>query len=124
MSYLYDKELGVKWVNVTFFIMMILVLVLMVKPFIEKISYNKETEYCEVPYCSKTTLDQFENCKDIGIENTGFLTTEHFYLCDGQRVTKSCIEYSMKEFDGEMLIGGLGSGMKCTPVNKQKKVSK
>lgn len=43
--------------------------------------------------CTKTTLDQFNECKDLGVEEVGFLSSNHFYSCDGQKVTKNCLEY-------------------------------
>ena len=113
MGYFYDREMGVRWINIIFVVILILVLFFMYKPFVEKFKYDKGDYYCEVSYCSKTTLDHFDKCVDLGRESVGFLSSNHYYLCDGIKVTKVCLEYGMKEFEGENLLFTYGRGLKC-----------
>ena len=43
--------------------------------------------------CTNQTIDNFSNCLDLGYESTGFLSREHYYLCDGIKITNTCLEY-------------------------------
>lgn len=98
-----------------------IVLVLMVNPLLDVIKYDKEEMYCEVEYCSKTTLDEFDECIDLGRESSGFLSSNHFYLCDGFKITSKCIERGTKELDTKTIFGGYGRMMVCEKVAKGRK---
>ena len=119
MSYFYDEETGgLRWINIVSIIIILLVLFFMYTPFVEKFEYNRDELYCEVTSCLRTTLDSFENCIDLGVEDTGFLSSNHYYLCDGVKVTNACLEYGKKEFEGENLLFAYGSGLECEENKK------
>lgn len=73
-------------------ILALLIIITLIKPYTQQVdTFTNKTCYEKV--CTKTTLDQFDNCKDGGIEDTGFLSSEHYYICDGNKVVKDCLEY-------------------------------
>ncbi len=93
-------------------VVVIIVMLLMIPPFLEKVDTTTD-KVCYETYCSKTTLDEFNKCIDLGIESVGFLSSEHFWLCDGIKVTSKCLERS--EIVTERKYIGLG--MRCEELN-------
>ena len=69
----------------------------MINPAIEATTVNNETMSCYERYCSRFTLDEFDECIDLGWESVGFLSSEHYYLCDGIKVTNTCTERSERQ---------------------------
>lgn len=64
---------------------------------------------CYENVCSKTSLDNFNECIDLGVETVGFLASEHYYLCDGIRVTNTCTNYKKEVINNtEMSFFELG----------------
>ena len=114
MSFFYYPEIKkIRWGNIIMIIIMLIVVFFMINPMKEELKYNKKEMYCEVTYCSKTTLDLFKECVYIGYEEVGFLSGNNYYLCDGNKITKSCLEYGRKEFEGNFILYGFGKDMSC-----------
>ncbi len=97
-------------------IVIVIVFIGMIKPMSNALEYDKEKMYCEIEYCSKTTLDEFDKCIDLGRETSGFLSSNHYYLCDGFKITSRCIERGTKELDTKSIFGGYGRRMICEKV--------
>ncbi len=91
------------------FILLGLVLIIgffMIGPATEVFTIDNETDLCYETYCSKTTLNEFDNCIDLGWESVGFLSSEHYYLCDGIKVTNTCTERSERRvYEGTIFLG-------------------
>lgn len=68
-------------------------------------------EYCTLD-CLTDTLDNFEECIDLGIENIGFLSQEHYYLCDGIKITNTCIEWEKAPDDCKITYKKKGKELK------------
>ncbi len=83
------------------------VVFMMIPSFRSEFSTQQEGLTCYENICTKTTLDQFESCLDLGIENTGFFSSEHYYLCDGNKVTNNCLEYKKVETNRTYMIPGM-----------------
>ncbi len=79
---------------------------------------QKEGRTCYQKFCTKTTLDMFENCIDLGYETVGFMSSEHYYLCDGNKVTDTCLEY---EWYDTINVSTLQLGMRCEEDAKEVK---
>ena len=58
-------------------------------------------------------LNQFEKCIDLGIESTGFLSSEHFYFGDGIKITKHCTQWE-EQITNKTHIEW---GMRCEETN-------
>ncbi len=102
-----------KIIRIIFLVLLLVVGVLMVTTIF---NYPKKYD-CYKTQCIKSTLDNFESCKDIGMENTGFLSSEHFYICDGNKVTKNCLEWGEVEVDLEPNIFDVFT-YKCSRLTK------
>ena len=89
-------------------IIVIGVIFFMITP-MNKVLDTTTNKTCYDTYCSKTTLDEFDKCIDLGIESTGFLSSEHYWLCDGYKVTSKCLERSERVTDKEYI----SFGMRC-----------
>ncbi len=91
------------------FILLGLVLIIgffMINPVTEVFTIDNETDLCYETYCSRMTLDEFDNCIDLGVESVGFLSSEHYYLCDGVKVTNTCTERSERRvYEGTIFLG-------------------
>jgi len=87
--------------------------VLYFMPWQETFSTTNE-KVCYETYCSKTTLDEFDKCIDLGTESTGFLSSEHYWLCDGFKVTSKCLNWSERVTSKEYIF----LGMRCE-LNKE-----
>lgn len=84
------------------------IMFLMITPIDESLD-TTTNKTCYETYCSKTTLDEFDKCIDLGIESVGFLSSEHYWLCDGFKVTSKCLERSERITDKEYIF----LGMRC-----------
>lgn len=96
-------------------IIVLIVIAFMIPLMINKFKTNQEGYICYESVCSKTTLDQFNSCKDVGQESTGFLSYEHYYICDGNKIVKRCLEY--KEVKTNQTF--IQVGMKCIKEEKK-----
>lgn len=85
----------------------IIIIVFMVTPMKEKFRIDQEKYICYETSCLKETLDEFDECIDLGRESTGFMSSEHYYLCDGFKITNKCLEYGDIEVDTEWIKLGL-----------------
>ena len=81
----------------------------MVTPMKEQLRIDTDKYICYKTVCLKETLDEFGECIDLGRESTGFMSSEHYYLCDGFKITNKCLEYGEVESDREWV----GLGMNC-----------
>lgn len=68
-----------------------------------------ESRSCYVDICSERSIDHCEKLIDLGVESTGFLSSEHFYDCDGLKVADNCVE-KKKVVDNRT---GFWSNQKC-----------
>ncbi len=96
------------WARIIPFLLIIGLMFFMIDP----ISKNLDTttnKVCYEKYCSKNTLDEFKECIDLGMEDVGFLTAEHFWLCDGNKITNTCLEWDEKITDRKYMF----LGMRC-----------
>jgi hypothetical protein len=60
--------------------------------------YNYPSDFiCYESYCKVSNLDKFESCVNIGHESCGFLCSNEYYLCNGIKVVKECLEYDIKD---------------------------
>lgn len=84
-----------KTIHIIMIILGAIILLFFILPEVNK-QINDEL-VCYQNVCVKTTLDQFKKCIDLGVEDTGFLSSEHYYLCDNVKVAKSCMEYGKRE---------------------------
>lgn len=109
MGYFYDRELNrFMWINIFYVIITILILIFMRNPFLESIDTTTD-KVCYENKCSKTTLDEFNECVDLGYESSGFLSGNHYYLCDGIKVTSKCLEYEEVKTEKKYIF----IGMRC-----------
>lgn len=60
--------------------------------------------------CVEETLDFFDECVDLGWESSGFLSSNHYYLCDGVKVTNKCTKYEEKTTIKNTTISEILSG--------------
>ena len=86
-------------------IIIIIILILIIEMFPVEIDCEKnESQFMTEYKCIKTSLDNFESCIDIGFESTGFISGEHYYLCNNTKIAYNCLEYkgipSNKSFMG------------------------
>lgn len=88
--------------------LILIIMLFMVSPFSEAVD-TTTGKVCYENECSKTTLDEFDKCIDLGYESSGFLSGNHYYLCDGVKVTSKCLEY--KEFKTKKEY--ISFGMRC-----------
>ncbi len=94
--------------NVKFIILLsipLVVLFLMFKPFTDKLS--TEGQNCYDYVCIKETIDMFESCIDLGYEDVGFMSSEHFYLCNGVKVTNTCLEHEYQPTNRSRITFGM-----------------
>ncbi len=89
--------------------------VFMINPAKEVLILNNETHLCYERYCSEYTLDKFNECIDLGWESVGFLSSDHYYLCDGIKVTNTCIEKSERR-----VYEGIFLTYRCDCINDAK----
>ncbi len=94
-------------------VLVMVILFFMYNPFMEAFEYDREEQYCEISYCSKTTLDEFDKCIDLGRESTGFLISEHLFFCCGLKINSKCFGFGNEELEKDNLLGGFGRGMVC-----------
>ncbi|KKM69996.1 hypothetical protein LCGC14_1445240 [marine sediment metagenome] len=51
-----------------------------------------EDQPCMESICIKYSIDDLNNCKDVGFENFGFLSYEHYFICDEGKIPYNCME--------------------------------
>ncbi len=96
-------------------IVSIIVLIILIPSVDEALQYDNETWYCETTYCSKYNLEEFDSCVDIGLEGCGLFCSNHYHLCDGNKIIKKCIEYDKKEI-GEGFIYRYYGNLECSDI--------
>lgn len=61
--------------------------------------------------CIRTTLDQFNECVDIGYKSTGFLSGNNYYLCEDEiEITKKCIQWEEERYKKNTTIANILTG--------------
>lgn len=87
------KLTGKQIEKIVFGVICLVVIIMLINPINKKVEESKEQiEHCTL-HCIEDTLDNFEDCIDLGYESTGFLSEEHYYLCDGEKVTNTCTKW-------------------------------
>lgn len=80
-------------INSFIILIVLLIVVSLYLAFVERV----EKTPCHEFICLEYTTDQFDDCKNLGRESTGFLSSEYFYLCDGIKMARECIEWDYVE---------------------------
>lgn len=94
MSFLFCEATGkLKKGNAISLVIIAIVVAFMIPTFSEEVDKGVEKYNLCLQECTKDTLDYFDECIDLGVEDVGFLSSEHYYLCDKVKVTKTCIEW-------------------------------
>lgn len=79
-----------------FFLMMTLFMMfLMIKPITQSLEEVNDgvNSICYTNICIEESIDHCDKVIDLGSESVGFLTSEHFYYCDGIKITNKCLKY-------------------------------
>lgn len=93
--------------NIIYLLVLVAVGFFMIEPFQDGISTQQEGYTCYEYICTKTTLDNFEDCKYAGVEDTGFMSSQKYWICDGNKVTKTCIERTKVETNRTYMTHGV-----------------
>lgn len=72
---------------------------------------------CYTSVCVRESIDSCDKVIDLGWESVGFLTKEHFYYCDGIKITNKCLEY--KEVRDNRT--GINFNMRCVEPKQEVK---
>ncbi len=99
-----------RWISILIMLGVGILMFFMIQGIMDNLDPQKEGRTCYQKFCIKYTLDMFEKCIDLGYEDTGFLSSEHYYLCDGNKVTNTCLEY---EWYDATNVSTLQLGMRC-----------
>lgn len=83
--------------NILAFTVAILVFLTMLPTISKAMEVDQEEFTCYEYVCQKKIIDQFESCINLGRESTGFLSSQHYFLCDGIKVPNQCLEYGWVE---------------------------
>lgn len=46
---------------------------------------------CRTSICVEYSIDKMNNCVDLGYEDTGFLSSQRYYMCDEGKIPYNCI---------------------------------
>ena len=89
-------------------LLIIAIIIMLINPFSKSLdTYTDKT--CYEQTCKKYNLEEFDKCIDIGYEDCGILCNNHYWLCDGEKISKRCIDYGWVETNRTII----SYGMKC-----------
>ncbi|KKN17017.1 hypothetical protein LCGC14_0970250 [marine sediment metagenome] len=104
-----DKGIKQFLISLTFFVIVITVGTILFFNVNEKV----ENADCYENFCIKHSIDDLTNCKNLGYEDVGFLSSEHFYMCDEGKVAYKCIEYKRVNNKNRSFSNWIEKGLSC-----------